>query len=442
MMRRSLLIPVLLVASPTSLFAQQGQDTLRHERFSAHGQTTVVWQWKAPFDAPYTGPHSLVARADTGTTITTTVFLGASLWHGAHVFFNPELAGGGGLSGTFGVASATNGEAFRVGDPHPKGYVARIFLRQDFALGDEQEVEASGPNALAGTRPKDRLTLTVGKICLADLFDANAHSHDPRTQFMSWGLMDNGAWDYAANVRGYTPAAAVELFRGDHEMRIALALLPKEANGADMQWDLGRSRAIVAEYVRHFTVNGRAGSVGLLGFHNTAPMGDYRASLALADPGTAPSIVATRLDGRTKYGFMLNVEQELTQDLGMFLRAGWSDGRKETWAFTEIDRSISGGLVLGGGRWKRPEDRIGLGFVASGLSDPHRDYLAAGGLGFMLGDGALDYAVERLAELYYSLNLVPSSLWISGAYQLIMAPGYNHARGPANVFSMRVHMAI
>ncbi|MFT3885527.1 MAG: carbohydrate porin [Flavobacteriales bacterium] len=433
--------PVLAAAGlPAS--AQTTADSTKTERFTVHAQTTEVVQWKPSFAARYSGPNSLSTLEETRTSVTSTLFLGARLWHGAEAYFNPEMAGGAGLTGAMGVASSTNGETFRVGDPQPQFYNARLFLRQDLALGDAKEHVDGEANTLAGFRPKDRITLTVGKFCLADLFDDNAYSHDPRTQFLSWGLMDNGSWDYAANVRGYTPAFAIELFKGDNEFRYALALLPEEANGGTMQWDLGRSRAHMAEYARHFKVHGRPGVVRILGFHNTAPMGDYREAIALATADTPPSIIATRRDGRTKYGFGINAEQELTKDLGAFFRAGWSDGAHETWAFTEIDRSLSGGVVMKGRRWHRANDEAGVAFVASGLSDAHRDYLAAGGAGFMLGDGALDYTVEKVFEFYYSCAVKPGSVWLSGAYQFVDAPGYNAARGPVNVFSLRLHLEI
>ncbi|MBS1582730.1 MAG: carbohydrate porin [Bacteroidetes bacterium] len=428
-----------MAALPT--FAQTAKDTTGIERFSAHAQGTEVVQYKPSFQAAYSGVNSLVPEEETRTSVTATLFLSARAWRGASLHFDPEMAGGSGLSGALGVASSTNGETFRVGDPQPQFYNARLFLRQDIALGTAREHVDADANQLAGFRPKDRVTITVGKIGMADLFDISRYAHDPRTQFLNWGLMSNGAWDYAANVRGYTPAFAIELFKGRDELRYALALLPTTANGATMQWDLGRSRAHMLEYARHVQLHGRPGVVRLLAFHNTAPMGSYRASLALASD-TVPSILATRRDGRTKWGIGLNAEQELGRGIGAFLRAGWNDGMNETWAFTEIDREVSAGVVLDGSRWHRGDDKLGLAGIASGLSDAHRDYLAAGGTGFMLGDGALDYAWEKEVELYYSCALRPGSIWLSGAYQFVEAPGYNAARGPVNVLSLRLHVEV
>lgn len=415
-------------------------DSIARPWFSVHMQSTEVVQYKPSFSAPYSGSNSLTTEEETRTSITSTLFLGARLWQGAQVYFNPELAGGSGLSGALGVASSTNGETFRVGDPQPQFYNARLFVRQDFRLGVNNEFVIPGANETGGFRPHDRITITIGKICMADLFDDNAYAHDPRSQFLSWGLMDNGAWDYAANVRGYTPAFAVELFKGTSELRYALALLPTVANGAEMQWDLGRSRSHMLEYARHFRWHGRPGVARVLAFHNTAPMGDYRSSIA--DGAGGPSIVSTRKDGRTKWGIGLNIEQELAKDLGVFLRAGWNDGQHETWAFTEIDREVSAGLSLTGRRWHRDLDNIGIACIMSGLSEPHRAYLASGGSGFMLGDGTLDYDPEKVMEFYYSFALANRGLWLSGTYQFVSSPGYNAARGPVNVFSLRLHLEV
>lgn len=442
--RLSTCAAVLLAAGHA--FAQQPADSSSVERFSLHFQATDIVQWKPSFTAKYSGPNSLMTEEETRTSITSTLFIGVRAWKGAELYFNPELAGGAGLTGALGVASSTNGETFRVGDPQPQFYNARLFLRQDFALSDSSEPVDAEANALAGSRPLERLTITVGKICMADLFDDNSYSHDPRTQFLSWGLMDNGAWDYAANVRGYTPAFAIELIKGKTELRYALALLPEVANGAKMQWDLGRSRSHMAEYVYHFKLHTRPGAIRVLAFHNTAPMGNYRESIAIAveTPSTTdtPSDLLTRRNGRTKYGFTLNMEQELTKDLGVFLRAGWNDGTNETWAFTEIDRTLSGGASMIGRKWHRPNDNMGLAFVISGLSDAHRDYLKAGGTGFMLGDGNLNYTLEKVFEFYYSCAVKPGSLWFSGAYQFVMDPGYNMDRGPVHVFSLRLHVEV
>jgi high affinity Mn2+ porin len=188
-------------------------------------------------------------------------------------------------------------------------------------------------------------------------------------------------------------------------------------------------------------IHGRDGAIRVLGFLNKADMGNYLQSIAL-NP-TAPNIESTRKNGRTKYGFVINMEQALTNNLGCFFRGSWNDGKNETWAFTEVDHSLSAGLSLTGASWHRNGDNIGLAYVTSGLSKAHREYLSDGGYGFMLGDGKLNYGWEQLTELYYSAELVRQRLFLTGAYQLLINPGYNRDRkGPVNVFSVRLHLVI
>ena len=417
-------------------------DTAQQERFSLHTQTTVVYQNKPAFKAPYSGTNSLSPNAEAQTSITATLFAGARLWKGGSIFLNPEIAGGSGLSQALGIANATNGETFRVGSADPKLYLARLYYRQTFDLkpGSHETTETDF-NDLACNEPTHYAALTAGKISLADFFDDNRYSHNPRTQFLSWSLMDNGAWDYAANTRGYTVGCVAEWVTPRHELRYAFALLPTTANGGTLNGNLGQANAHVLEYTHRHNLAGRPGAVRVLGFFNKANMGSYRAILA-AEP-TQPNVEDNRVFSRTKWGFGISADQELTDDLGAFFRASWNDGRNETWVFTEIDHSVSGGLSLSGKRWHRPEDVIGLAYVVSGLSAPHRDYLAAGGKGFMLGDGALNYGLEHLGELYYSAAVSPGHIWVTGGYQLLHNPGYNRDRpGPVSVFSVRVHARI
>jgi high affinity Mn2+ porin len=364
--------------------------------------------------------------------------LGARLWKGASVFFNPEMAGGEGLSGASGIAAAVNGETFRIGSPDPRVYVARVFFRQLFSLSDQTVMQTSEANQLAAAIPERYFAFTVGKIGVADYFDDNTYSHDPRTQFLSWALMDNGAWDYPANTRGYTPSIVLEYVTPKEEWRYDFSLMPKQANGSDMNWQWTKANSSSLEYTRRHKFGGRPGAVRVMGLFNTANMGNYRESI-LQQP-IHPDITATRRYGNTKWGFCLNAEQELSDYFGVFFRASWNNGRNETWAFTEIDRALSGGVVANGSLWGRSDDHAGFAYAHSGLSRPHRDYLKAGGEGFMLGDGALRYGAEQLTELYYSAALIQHHLYCSGAWQCIVNPGYNKDRpGPVNVFSIRLH---
>ncbi len=441
-MRLFSLVLLTLFFSYTAI-AQQA-DSLRKantEWFSIHMQATVINQFKPAFKVSYSGDNSLSPQKESQTSITSTLFLGARLWKGASIYFNPEIAGGSGLSQALGIGDATNGETFRVGSSSPKVYIARVFMRQIFALRSAKIYQETDQNQLAGYIPEKYLALTVGKVGIADYFDDNSYSHDARTQFMCWGLMDNGAWDYPANTRGYTPSAILEYITPKHELRYSVSLLPKVANGPTMDWNLGRSSAHNLEYTHRHNIGDHKGAVRLLAFYNTTNMGNYRQSIAFSPIN--PDLSSSQKYGNYKYGFTINAEQEINSHFGAFGRASWNDGNTEIWAFTQIDNSVSGGFLLDGSYWKRPNDHIGLAYVTSGLSKPHQDYLNAGGKDFMLGDGKLNYSREHLIETYYSFELKKDQLYLTCAYQFLMNPGYNKDRqGPVNVFSIRVHMNI
>ncbi|MDP4269979.1 MAG: carbohydrate porin [Bacteroidota bacterium] len=438
-MKQSKLFILPLLFSATTAFAQQA-DTLKEDRFSFHAQTTVISQNKPKFSVKYSGENSLLPTKESQTSLTSTFFLGARLWNGASLFFNPEIAGGSGLTGALGIGDATNGETFRVGDPAPKLYVARFFYRQLFALSDKMVNQQSDQNQLGGKAPEKYLSVTLGKIGIADYFDDNKYSHDPRTQFMAWSLMDNGAWDYPANTRGYTPSMVLEYVTPTDELRYAASLLPKDPNGSDMNWNIAKSISQSLEYTRRYHLINHTGAVRVLGFVSKTHAGSYRESLV--QKPVNPDIDQTHKDGRVKYGFTLNVEQGLNDFIGCFARAGWNDGKTETWAFTEIDNTLSAGFSFDGVKWCRPDDNFGIAYVNSGLSKPHQDYLKAGGKGFMLGDGNLNYSREQLTELYYSAAL-SKNIFLTGTYQLLLNPGYNKDRqGPVNIFSFRIHVEI
>ena len=429
-----------LVLLKASAVTAQEVDSSINEKISFHAQATIITQFKPTFKAMYTGENSLLPTAEQQTSITSTIFATAKLWKGATLVFNPEISGGAGLSGVFGVADATNGETFRVGSTEPKVYLARLFYRQVFALSNNTVYQTAGINQLAGKAPTNYISVTAGKVSIADYFDNNSYSHDPRTQFICWSLMGNGAWDYPANTRGYTPSIVVEYITPKQDIKYAASLMPLSANGNDMDYNIKKASSHTLEFTRRFSLNGKPGSIRLLTFFTTTHMGNYNKSIQI-NP-TSPDVISTRKYGRTKYGFGINAEQAITKDAGVFFRSSWNDGQNETWAFTEIDRSISLGLSTNGNKWKRPNDNVGLACVVSGLSNPHRNYLQSGGKGFMLGDGKLNYGLEQLAELYYSAELKKNTLYLSGFYQFLVNPGYNKDRGPVNVLSIRVHVVI
>jgi high affinity Mn2+ porin len=412
-------------------------ETPTEEWYSIHGQATVISQGNWKFRSPYFGPNSLLSILNYRTTNTDTLYLDSRLWHGAEIVFNPEVSGGRGLSDTLGVAGFPNGDATRVGAVQPTPYVARLFLRQTFGLdGDVEKVE-SGPNQLAGVRDIDRITFTIGKLAATDIFDDNRYSHDPRTQFLNWSLMYDGAWDYPANTRGYTYGATADFNTRYLAARYGIFGEPADANGSEIDPRFLKAHGQIVEFEERYDVGGHPGKLREWAYANTAHMGKYRE--ALAEMPVDPDVTRTRAY-RTKYGFGVNVEQELATNLGVFLRAGWNDGQSESWAFTEIDQTVATGLNVRGALWSRPKDEAGLAFVCNGISDAHRDYLAAGGLGFIIGDGRLNYGFEEIVELYY--NWVPKDwLIVSTDLQGVNNPAYNRDRGPVAIFAVRVHMS-
>jgi high affinity Mn2+ porin len=404
--------------------------------YIVHAQATVVSQGNWPFRSPYVGPLSLLPNLNYRTTETTTLFLDAWVLPGSEIIFNPEVSGGDGLSGTSGLAGFPNGEATRVGVPPPTPYIARLFWRQTIGLGGEQEKLPDATNQVSRTVDVNRITLRIGKMAATDLFDDNAYSHNPRTQFLNWSLMYNGAWDYPANFRGYTYGGTIELNHKDWAIRYAVFAEPAEANGAPLDPHILKASGHALEFERRYESGDHPGKLRLLAYLNNAHMGDYR--VALQAIPVNPDITLTRAY-RVKYGFGVNWEQELTKDAGRFARVGWNDGHTESWAFTEIDATAALGVLIKGTNWGRPADRLGLAVVANGLSNGHRDYLAAGGLGFIIGDGRLHYAPEEIIETFYNLQL-REGVTVGFGCQGVNHPAYNQDRGPVEIAAVRLHL--
>lgn len=425
-----------------SAFAQDAMDTTT-QRANLHFQTTYIYQYKPVFNAAYSGPHSIVNTEEKQNSLTATLFFGLRLWRGAEIYINPELAGGSGLSGAFGMGASTNGETFRVGDPAPSLYLARSYFKQTISLKSGQyEWIADDGNQLHIKESSRFIRFYAGKFSIGDLLDNNAYANSPREQFLNWALMSNSAWDYAANLRGYTVGAGVMLQWDKMSYKLVMAAEPKTANANELNYDFGMARGLNAEITRAITIHKRPGNVRLLLYHNEANMGTYRTSINDAAGTIAPDITLTRKYGTTKNGFGINYDQVLTSAVGLFARVGWNDGKAETWAFTESDRTLSAGVNLDGKIWHRDPDNIGIGMVGNALSKDHREYLAAGGLGFQLGDGKLNYAPEMVAEIYYNCHPVAAGLWLTADYQFAMNPGYNKDRGPLSVFSFRLHVEL
>ncbi len=356
--------------------------------------------------------------------------------------FDPEIAGGKGFSGVNGLANPPNGELPRVAGATPKPYIARLYLQHDFGFGAETERQQSDLNQLAGSRPMTRYSVYAGRFSLTDFFDNNDYSHDPRTQFEAWAVMYNGAWDYAADTRGYTWGLVQEFHTRNWSLRYGIAAEPKIANGSQFDRRLFRDHGQQAELERRYSIRRRGGAIRFMPYWNRAQAGNYGEALRLAQQtGTAPSVVATRKVGTLKYGLGINVQQAISPDVGVFARLGWNDGKTESFAFTAIDRLASGGVQVKGTRWRRKDDVAATSFTASGISAVHAQYLARGGLDFLIGDGALLYQPEYVWESYYSARLAPG-FYASLDAQRDANPAYNHARGPVMIYSIRLHIAL
>jgi high affinity Mn2+ porin len=338
-----------------------------------------------------------------------------------------------GLSRTLGVESFPNGEAFRVGTDVPHVNLARVLIRQTIGLGGDEETVEDDQFQLAGKRDISRVTFTVGRMSAKDIFDNNSYANDPRTQFMSWGLMANEAWDYPADSLGFMTGAAVELNEPGWAARYGFFQVPKVANGTALDSHFLEAWAMVTELERRFSIQGHPGAVRLLGYLNRAHMGNY--SAALSAPGV--DITQTRAY-RYKYGFGLNAEQEIVKDLGVFTRLGWSDGKNEGWMFSDVDYAMSAGLSVKGELWNRANDTFGLAGVFSGISGTHQQFLANGGVGILAGDGALSYGWEKTLETYYDFQIW-KTIHATLDYQFISDPAFNRDRGPVNVFAARLH---
>jgi high affinity Mn2+ porin len=428
---------LLMLASLVSTMVLAQDST---EQSGYHFQFTGIQQTHPSFEAKYSGSNSLLPTSENLFSVTATLFLGHRLWEGAEVHFDPEMQGGSGFSSTRGVAGFPNGEVYRVDNPSPKVSIARVFLRQIVPLGKEKEWVGAGQNQLAGYTPTSRLTLTFGRFSLADVFDDNSYSHDPRTQYLNWSLWAGGAWDYAADTRGYCWGILTQLFQPSYCVNFAVVMVPTEANGPFFDHQITKAYSLNLELVKPYSLLEREGKLHVVTFLNHAHMGNYRAAISRAtELGGPPDIDQTNTYA-SKYGFLFSVEQPLSQTVGLFARYSWNDGHTETWAFTEIDRSFHAGLSLNGSIWGRSDDNVGLAAVINALSQDHRDYLAAGGYGFIIGDGALKYGWEHIVEAYYSLKMT-SSLWLSLDDQIIVNPGYNKDRGPAvNALALRGHI--
>ncbi len=407
------------------------------EIYAVHGQVTYIEQDTLGFNAPYSGPNSLSPRRG-AETADATLYLGARLWHGAEAWLDGEVDQGFGLDDTLGVAGFPSGEAYKVGKNQPYLRLPRLFIRQTLNLGESGAAVAAAPNQLAGSRSVDRVVITVGKFGVGDIFDVNRYAHDPRADFFNWAAVDAGTFDYAADAWGYTAGAAVEWYRGAWTLRGGLFDLSDVPNSARLEPGFHEFQSIL-ELERRYDIAARPGRLAVTVFESRGRMGLLDEAVQLAEStGSAVNLAAVR-SYRSRAGISLNLEQQLTPDLGAFARLGKAAGNVETYEFTDIDRTVSAGLSLQGTHWRRPDDTAGLAAINNGISAARERYLAAGGLGVLIGDGRLPHpGPEQIIETYYSIAVVKFAQ-LSLDYQWINHPAYNRDRGPASVVAVRLH---
>jgi len=404
------------------------------EAFAVHGQATVTAQGVGGFASPYAGENSLKPH-DVQETVDVTLFLGARLWRGAEAWVNPEVDQGFGLSNTLGVAGFPSAEAYKVGKARPYVKIQRAFVRQTIALGGGALAVDAGANQLRGTTSANRVVITAGKFGVGDVFDTNRYAHDPRGDFLNWSLVDTGSFDYAANAWGYSYGVAGEWYQGAWVGRAGVFNLSLVPNGEDLGVGFAQNQ-IALEIEHRHTIAGRAGAVRVTGFRNRGLFGRF--DDAVAAGGLVPDLAPVRRM-QSRYGVAVNMEQEVTGALGVFLRAGKTDGSVESYDFTDIDHTVAVGASLSGKGWGRAQDTFAVAGVVNGISAAHQRYLAAGGIGVLVGDGALPHpGDEQIIEAYYAYR--PRS-WASLTldFQHVARPGYNRDRGPANIIGGRVH---
>jgi hypothetical protein len=416
-------------------------NPLEADNWQTNFQSTYIWQKKAAMAAAYTGPHSLTTEAETGYTLTATLSLGFRPWTHAEVFFNPEIIQSKELSGLHGLGGLSNGENQKGGSPQATLYPARLFLRQTILLGGDSLTVDSAPNQFAARVARRRFVITVGKLAMTDIFDGNAFSHDARTQFMNWAMWTYGASDYAADARGYTWGGTIEYYHDNWAFRFGRFAQPKESNGLPVDFNIIEHYGDNVEVEHGHDLGGLPGRLRVLGFNNRARLGSFRAALDHARVyGGTPAVADVRRN-QLKLGFGVGLEQAITENTGGFARFSYNDGQTETYAYTEIERCLSVGVVARGAIWLRPNDSLGLAFAANGISAAHRDYLAAGGLGAFIGDGQLSYGLEQIAEAYYAARLI-DRMWFTLDGQYIANPAYNKDRGPAKIVGARLHVEL
>jgi high affinity Mn2+ porin len=424
------------IGGDAKAFLANGPSALDIGNFSFHAQSTFVEQYAPSFRSPYVGANSLTPNQGRETW-DLTFYAAMRLWEGAELWFSPEVDQGFGLSDTLGVAGFPSAEAYKLGFAYPYARVPHLFIRQTIDLGGDSQKIEPGLTQLAGSHAADRLVITVGKLAVTDIFDNNRYAHDPRNDFLNWAIADTGTFDYAADAWGYTYGGAIEWYQGDWTVRAGLFDLSVVPNSTDLDARFSQFQW-VGEIERRYKLRDRDGKVAVTGFLSRGRMGSFADAIQLALATGAPANIAAVRQYSSRGGVSVNWEQEISDALGVFARAGWANGNIEPYEFSDIDRTVAAGFQLNGKQWGRPNDTVGFAGVMNGISSVHREFLNLGGLGILVGDGMLPhYGPEQIFETYYNLPLF--SWRVTLDYQFIDHPAYNADRGPASVITTRFH---
>ena len=411
-----------------------GASPAKEQLWNLHMQATYIGDWHPSFPAQYSGPNSLDNHGATAETVDYDLFLGARLWKGAEFHVDGLFWQGFGFNHTLGIEAFPNAEAYKVGAQAGNVCASRVFIRQTIGLGGDQEPVPDDELHLGGQQDVSRITLTVGEISVLDIFDQNSYAGDVTSQFLNWALVGNEAWDYPANSLGFITGFAAELNQPNWTARYGMFQMPTAQNGMAVNQQYLQAWGMVTEFERRFVIHQHPGAARLLAFLNRVDSGTYADAL---DSPVRPAVVAPT-HYCLNYGFGLNAEQELTKGVGVFMRLGWNAGQTPDWAYADVSKSGSAGLSLKGDFWRRPNDTFGLAGVINGISRVQQEFLAAGGLGILAGDGALSYALEKTLETYYKVQ-VWNNIYATADYQYVIDPAYNAARGPVSILSMRLH---
>lgn len=428
--------------APLVSMAPHGEDL----RWWVSGQANIIIQGDLPFHSPYQGTNSFIGRGEYKTSLLGTLYTAVrptrSIRYNTDLILDVESSGGRGLSQALGIAGFTNLDVVRNPYLSSVPYLARYGIHQVIGLTDKTTSQESGPFGLAPSVPLRRVEIRVGKMSLPDFFDVNGPGSDSHLQFMNWTVDNNGAWDYAADTRGYSVGGMAEYDERIWSLRYGIFAMPVIANGIDMDWAFSRAHGQNGEFeLRHSFVRTRRGVTRLLFYANRAHMGTYREAVEAFLDGTdkTPNIILHEHFGALKYGFGYSTEQEVTENLRVFGRFGWNEGQHESFAYTEVDQTVEAGGDYAGTRWHRPIDKIGLAAVSNAIKRDHQEYLKLGGLGFILGDGNLNYGRENIVEGYYNWHAW-RGLFYALDVQHVDNPGYNRDRGPVWAGSVRAHV--